>query len=477
MNTQPSLLLAGVVGLLSAANLFAENAVILEDFEDSIDSVSQGDWGGPRIPDNVTFLQYSKAGDGDINVTHGNKSLKMDLTAEGWCLDLRITLSDDASSKIHDAVKSSDVARYVLRFDVIFPGGTSWMNEQVFLGTGNDQLNTPSAANGGKTTMSIALDLLQGLNEDGPVVLRISDNFAATEQPFVGPLTVYIDNIRLVDTYAPGATPVTTVLQSFENPSNPIGGVADFTGWGGTPRTTYSQYTKTGSDDIRVTEGTHALKVDFAGAGDWQADFTVPFQGTKLAEILKLDQPLEQRPTAAELQRYTFRFDVIYPDRDENGKPAWAVTGFDTLASAFPASLARRDAPTGQVETVSITLDQLTWSDTAAGAPAIVVEGQGDWTDGSTLFFDNFRLIDTGATGSALAELKITAVQFDAKNNKITLQWNSVAGQIYAVDFTPNLGSWPTVLAPNVPGADGTTTYTGGVPDGARGFLRVRPTN
>src|ERR1051326_5287821 len=120
MRRHTSLLVAGAVGLLSTANLFAENSVILEDFEESIDSVSPGDWGGPRIPDNVTFEQYTSTGADDINVTHGKKSLKMALTAEGWCLDLKITLSDDASQKIHDAVKSSDVARYILRYDVVF---------------------------------------------------------------------------------------------------------------------------------------------------------------------------------------------------------------------------------------------------------------------------------------------------------------------------------------------------------------------
>lgn len=450
---------------------------MLEDFEDSIDSVSQGDWGGPRIPDNVAFSQYTKAGADDINVTHGNKSLKMDLSAPGWCLDARITLSDDASQLIHDAVKSTDVARYILRFDVIFPGGTSWMNEQVFLGTHNDQLNTPNAANGGKSTMSLALDLIQGMNEEGPVVIRISDNFAAVEDVTTTPLTVYIDNIRLVDTYTAGAKAVTTVLQSFEDGSNPTGGAADFTAWGGTPRTTYSRYTKAGADDIRVTEGTHALKVDFTGNGDWHADFTVPFAGTKLAEILKLDRPAEERPTTAELERYTVRFDVIYPDRDDAGKPGWVVTGFETLARAFPASLARHDAATGEVQTVSVTLDQLVWSDTAEGAPVIMTEGQGDFTDGWTLYFDNFRLIDTGATGNPAAELKIASVQYDAKANSITLKWNSTAGKTYAVDYTQALGSWPTLLAPSVQGIDGITTYTGTLPTGTRGFLRVRPTN
>jgi hypothetical protein len=41
-----------------------------------------------------------------------------------------------------------------------------------------------------------------------------------------------------------------------------------------------------------------------------------------LAEILKLDLPVEERPTPAELQRYTLRWDVIYPDgRRDIGRP------------------------------------------------------------------------------------------------------------------------------------------------------------
>lgn len=477
MKRTTPLLLVGAVGLLSTAALFAENAVILEDFEDNLDSVSQGDWGGPRIPDGVAFSQYTKSGADDVNVTHGNKSLKMDLSAPGWCLDLRITFSDENSQKIHDAIASTDLARYVLRFDVIFPGGTDWMNEQVFLGTHNDQLDTPDAANGGKRTMSVALDLIQGVEQEGPVVLRISDNFGAKEDVTVSPLTVYIDNIRLVDTYASGAKPVTTVLQSFEDASNPTGGTVDFTGWGGTPRTTYSQYTKAGDDDIRVTEGTHALKVDFAGAGDWHADFSIPLKGTKLADILKLDQPAEDRPTAAQLERYTIRFDVIYPDRDDSGQPAWAVTSFNTLSTAFPASLARRDAAAGQIETVSMTLDQLTWSDSVEGAPVIMAAGQGDFSNGWAIYFDNFRLIDTGATVTPTVDVNITSVQFDPKTSAITLKWTSAAGKTYAVDYSQNLGTWPTVLAPSVQGAAGSTSYSGTMPAGTRGFLRVRPTN
>jgi hypothetical protein len=154
------------------------------------------------------------------------------------------------------------------------------------------------------------------------------------------------------------------------------------------------------------------------------------------------------------------------------------VTSYDTLAGAFPFSQARWDAANGQLETLSLGLDQLTWSDTAVGAPTIVFVAQSDWGDtGSTLYFDNFRIIDTGATATPAPDLKITTVQFDAKTSTITLKWDSVAGKTYAVDYTQNLGSWPTVLAPSVQGTQTSTTYTGTVPAGTRGFLRVRPTN
>jgi hypothetical protein len=393
----------------------AENAVILESFEQSIDTATLGDWGAGsgRIPDNVSFSQYTKTGDDDINVTQGSKSLRVDLSGyEWWTLDFIITLSDEASAKVHEALQNTnDVARYILRYDIIFPGGTAWMNNQAFFGNVNDQLNTPSGANGGKATMSWSVDLATGIPDEGPITLRFSDNFDANdEDPFVGPKSVYVDNLRLVDTYAPGATPVTTVLQGFEDTANPTGGAADFSG---DSRTTYSQYTKTGPEDRKVTEGTKSLKVHYTGTGDWKQDFTMPFANTKLAEILKLNLPAEQRPTAAELERYTLRYDVIYPERipangDGSMHPAWAVTqAFAQDGSWYPYAQARRDSPDEKVQTISITLDQLpAWSDTLEGAPVMAFIAQGDFpsdpfTDGFDIYYDNFRIIDTAATGSS----------------------------------------------------------------------------
>jgi hypothetical protein len=271
---------------------------------------------------------------------------------------------------------------------------------------------------------------------------------------------------------------VTTVIQGFEDSANPIGGTVDFTSWGGTTRATYKPYTMTSADDVRVTEGTHALEVDYANAGTWHADFSISFAGTKLAQILKLDQPAEQRPSKADLERYTLRFDVTYPDRDENGKPSWEVTSYNTLAAGFPFSQSRRDGASGQEQTVSLTLDQIDWSDSEEGAPVLMFIANSDWGDtGSTLYYDNFRIIDTGVATAGL-NINISSVKYDAKTSSITITWNSAAGKAYAVDYTQNLGTWPAApLAGNVQGADGTTTYTGAVPPGNYGFVRVRTTN
>ncbi|HRY49878.1 MAG TPA: hypothetical protein P5186_17655 [Candidatus Paceibacterota bacterium] len=473
-----SYLLVSALSLVSSMTLATENAVILEDFEENIDSVMQGNWGGSRIPDGVIFQQYTKTSDEDINVTHGSKSLQVDLSlSEGWVHDFMITLSEEASAKVLEAAKSTDVARFILRYDLAFPPGTSWMNSQVFLGDVNDQLDTPSGANGGMRTMSIALDLVKGLPEEGLVIIRFAENFDATEDPFVGPLSLFVDNIRLVDTYAPGATPVTTVLQGFEDANNPTGGAADFTGWGGTPRTTYSQYAKESPEDIRVTEGDHALKVDFTGPGSWNADFTLPFANTKLAEILKLDLPAEERPALADLARYTLRFDVTYPDRDENGLPGWEVTSYHTLSTGFPFSQARRDGATGFQQTVSITLDQLSaWSDTTEGAPVIMFIAQANWPDaGSTLYYDNFRLIDTGGASTPSIPIKITQYQYDATTSKLTLQWDSNAGKVYTVESTSALPGGFTSAASGIASGGTTTTYTATIPVGTTTiYYRIR---
>jgi len=95
-----------------------------------------------------------------------------------------------------------------------------------------------------------------------------------------------------------------------------------------------------------------------------------------------------------------------YPDQ-VNGLPSWENTSADTGAGGLPWDQARIGGATGQRQTVSITLDQLTWGD--SGRPRLPDPwlrlqrrlGRYGPSGGvaSSLWFDNFRLIDTGSGG------------------------------------------------------------------------------
>ena len=421
--------LKGALSILSVAALCAQEVTILESFEDNLDAVSLIDWGArPGLdPAGVTLFQHTKTGDDDLFVSHGQKALKVTLSgSEWWSADFQVTLSEEASALVHEAVATGDVAQYVLRWDYVFPpdDAIEWMNSQI-QGYGNDQL----AWENGRRTMSIPLDALPAALPEGQIVLQFAQNFDATADPFVG-LDLYMDNIRLVNTYAPNAAPNVYVLQSFEDPGNPTGGVTNFTGWGGGTRTTYEQYTATDENDLRVTHGDHALQVNYAGAGTWMSDFLVPFTDTMLAEVLKLDLPVEERPTAAELARYTLRWDVTYPERADDWTEDWMNTGYHTQQFLIPwyqtgAFNTRR--------TFSITLDQLEWADWADPTPSFMVIFDGRWgATGTSLWFDNFVLIDTGEAGGTVPRPVITGHDF--ADGQMTLTWQSVAGGTYAVE-------------------------------------------
>src|SRR5262245_60044933 len=105
------------LGILPGVSLRAENAVVLESFEANINGASlMTNFGGRPLlsPPGVVLSQYSKSGDGDGNVTEGNKSLKIVLSGkEKWSGDLQVKFSDEASAKIRKAAASKDVARYI----------------------------------------------------------------------------------------------------------------------------------------------------------------------------------------------------------------------------------------------------------------------------------------------------------------------------------------------------------------------------
>lgn len=377
-----------------ATCLHAENAQVLESFESGINSASLlTTYGGRpmRTPPGVTLNQYSKAGSDDKNVTEGSKCLKIDLSgAGGYSADFQIKLSPEASDKVRQAAASTDVARYILRYDVIFPPmkDFDYFNSGLQIGSSRYVL----ISNDGIRSMSVPLDLIKGLPEDGPITLEIFDDFAHFGA-FTN-VTMYFDNFCLVDTYAPGAKPVTEVVQSFENPEDPTGGATNFlTQWGHAKhlvRTTFAQYTATGGDDSRVSDGHHALEVTDSDPVSWQPDFTISFQGTALAKLLQMDSA--QRPTREQLSHYTLRWDVTYPDLAQG---EWINSTYSTTKTFLP--IIQVDNQTkGQRQTYSITLDQIDWDDPGDGNPVLLCILQGPQTTKPVkIYYDNFRLIDT----------------------------------------------------------------------------------
>jgi hypothetical protein len=388
-----------ILGLLLPAIVSAENAVVLESFEKGIENVTLVTNQGIRpllSPPGVTLGQYTKSGADDANVTDGAKALKVVLSGkEKFSPDFQITLSAEASARIRKAAASPDVARYILRYDVIFPPLTdlAYFNSVLYLGDSRDAL----LSIGGKRSMSVALDLLTGLPASGPITLVIADDFAfkPDAKPAAPGVTIYIDNIRLVDTYAPGFKPVVYVLQSFEDTNNPTGGATNFSDWDdgkSAARVTFKPYTATGPNDLRVTEGKYALEVENDNPAPWHADFALPFNNTKLAEVLKLDQPSAQQPTAEELSRFTLRWDITYPDLTND----WMNSTFHTMANFMPLIQERQEKPKNQRLTYSVTLDQVQWGSWNGLSPVLTFITEGPQkTSKAKIYYDNFRLIET----------------------------------------------------------------------------------
>ncbi len=435
------------------AGLLASTETILESFEDGIGSVQPMDWGGGRGADGLVDLtQYSKTGAEDIAVTHGEKALRVTLRERKfWSSDFAVTLSTEASEILKNAAASREEGRYILRYDLLFPETGDlipWINSTGYIG---DRAPGQLEAGSGVRSMSFALDLMAPelpVNGEGQVVLNFAQNFDSTEDPFTS-IDLYVDNIRLVDTYAPGSVPVITVLDSFEED---IARVSDFTDWGATPRTAYSAYTRTGTDDPRVTEGEKSLQIDISGVGAWGADFNISLKD--LGSILLL--PQEAR------DRYTLRFDVAFPTSTEQWSADWYVISVNTLADAVPYAIARPEGMEGQTRTFSLQLDQVPFptfdpSNPDDPNPRLLIINNGPWgADGTYLNIDNLRIIDTENVPLAIRDI---AADFAAQT--VSISWFSSERQAYAVDISSSLleDDWQN-LATGIAGASGAAFTT-----------------
>src|ERR1035438_2701939 len=253
MRIQYASLAAAALLALSTPTLPAQSTTVLEGFENyqelvtgqylwNPESYSYVDiwtsWGPRGASGQVTVSVYTATSPADPRVTEGTNSLAVTFLAQGFGNDIAIALNDLATAAIENAATSNQLARYILRYDVIFEHADQYVyfNQHALIGNDWNYVNLGGAVyktNNGvvyaTVSFSSALDLPGTALGTGGArgwwggSCIITDQFLTTQSPFTS-CTIYIDNVRLVDTYGPGATPVIYPLQSFENPANPLGG-------------------------------------------------------------------------------------------------------------------------------------------------------------------------------------------------------------------------------------------------------------
>jgi len=483
----------------------------------------------------VVMAQYTATGANDPYVTEGTHSMGITFYVTGFGNDFQIILSDTNSYLVEQAATLGQIGRYILRYDVVFanPSQYGHFNQHVYIGVSQDYLTIGGALPiiSGATTnalgvYSCALELpalgipLPPPSGTNNIQMLIADDFGLTNNPVIGPdgrnctNTIYIDNVRLVDTYASTSTiPVVYPLISWKNaPTSTYGcGAATnlyptVTSYYGNPVTSRAHlsvyttnglynpltngipYVCTGSNhlalshwipstndtDFAVTENDGcALQVSNYCTGSflgYQADFAISFANTKLAQILT------NNLSPAQLAHYTLRWDTTMPEVWKAGDGNYVNMTFSTGAASLQMCQGRREnfSITGlQRDTYSVTLDQIAgWGGSPVGGDPVIIffSDASDMSGPLFYYFDNFQLLDTGPVVP-----KITSVQYNRTTLQFTLTWTSETGAIYTVKEAPSLNA-PITWSPlqtNIPSGGDTTTTTVTMPAGNMGYLRI----
>jgi hypothetical protein len=473
-------------------------------------------YGGRSSQGLVSIAQYTATNANDPNVTEGTNSMGITFSAQGFGNDFQIVLSDTNSFLVEQAAAAGQAGRYILRYDVIFanPSQYTHFNQHVYIGNAQDYLQISAALTNGFETYSCALEFpalaIPAANSGTNIQMVIADDFGTTQSPFTN-CTIYIDNVRLVDTYAsPSTIPIVYPLISFSTGisavSNLYPTVTSYYGNPTTPRAYLSRYVTNGlynpatngvpnqctqsnqlafrhwipspyDTDFAVTEGDGcALQVSNYCTGSsyngYQADFAISFAGTKLAQIVSSNFP------PAQLAHYALRWDTTMPE-------VWAVADafyvnftFTTGAAALPMCQGRREnfVQTGlQRLSYSVTLDQIAaWGGSPVGGnPAIIFLSDAEDMAGPLFyFFDNFELIDT-TPAVTVPSPTITAYAYNPVTRQFTLTWTSVPGAQYAVMASASVSSGYGAILSGIPSGGSTTTATVTMPNTDAGYLRV----
>ena len=545
-----SLLSLSCLGILSIFTLHAQTVTVLDGFQESTPGMPPGTTtngfsparcyftgkgGGssgqsycntnialfngyaPQRAPATTIAQYTASGPNDPYVTEGTNSMAITFYQQGFSpSDFQIVLSDANSLLVEQAAASGQVGRYILRYDMIFQNPTQYthFNQQVYIGKDQDYLSIGGAVSNSPNSVvgvySCALELptlgLPAPNSGTNVQFYFADDFTTT-QPFTN-CTIYIDNVRLVDTYASASTtPLVYPLISFKNAisaaTNLYPTVTSYYGNTVTARASLSLYTTNGlynpatngipnvctasnqlvypkyipssnDTDFAVTEtdGCALMVSNYCTTSPndgYKADFAISFAGTKLAQILS------QNWAPAQLAHYTLRWDTTMPEFwNFIDGTEYANMTYSTGAAALPMCQARRLslAQDGlQRNTYSVTLDQIAaWGGSPVGGdPAIIFFfDAADIAGPMFYFYDNFELIDTAPVVPV-----ITSSQYNSATHQFTLTWTSETGGNYTVQSASTLQSGFTSLIANIPSGGSTTTTNVTLPGGSAGFLRI----
>ena len=183
----------------------AESLVtVIDSFEESLDSLAPT---GNRTED-------PEENTDDFYVTHGKKSAQFTLTGNGgWGQDFTIDLSvyEDLLGPILD-MDPAERFRYSIAWDWIpeqGEGNAGWFQESVNPGGPGMRVTTGWAGNANMRTRVINLGLVEW---DFPPTLTVIHNSNWSG----GDMTVYLDNLRLIDTGALEMTPEPFEIASVE---------------------------------------------------------------------------------------------------------------------------------------------------------------------------------------------------------------------------------------------------------------------
>lgn len=367
-----SLLLSSVASTLLVGQTFT----VLESFETVEEATIEtvvAEWTAARSRYSI-FTAGSRGDRGQV--TDGAKSLQISLTEplNSWGEDFQVILSADASSRLKDAFESLDPHRYWILYDMTFAeASTGWANNPFWIGTDirathGDQLEFNGTFDEPVTAV-ISLDSVKNgqdlvADESGRIRLGFGFNSNSEDSGHM-----WIDHIRLLDTYAPGFRPTETLLDGYEDEAESIlvpSGAEVF------------PYDREGSDDPNVTEGNVSARVEINSGNTTTTsilDFTL---SDDLSNLLFEKFPEERL-------NHILAFDYrVVPD------PATSVSWFLLIPQAGGLRLSPTWAD-GASRTYSINLGLVDWEQ----SPQISLITQGGFDGFVDLYIDNIRLIDT----------------------------------------------------------------------------------